>query len=205
MQCALPEEPMPGEQLSDFSCHDLGDIEEAFNSDAARQLFSEPVTEQFDLADLLAEDRNDQAPSDGQLNERRVRMRRHLAAAGEPSPQRQFLHLRVKEPSRCTRGPERPGPSQRRSIAVSNPLLASLLESPGPRSPASPCAAGLAPPASFAAEQQYPTLTTTRVAGTAGQHVKQERLEPDGLLDTDGADLAGFMHSNGGAMVPDMT
>ena len=44
----MVEEPLP-----DLSSHDLGDIEEAFNSDAARQLFADPV--QFDLGDLLSE------------------------------------------------------------------------------------------------------------------------------------------------------
>ena len=44
---------MAGGALPDLSPHDLGDIEEAFNSDAARQLFADPV--QFDLGDLLSE------------------------------------------------------------------------------------------------------------------------------------------------------
>ena len=35
-------------------------------------------------------------------------------------------------------------------------------------------------------DPQYPTLTTTRVLGGVGQApvIKQERLEPDGLLDS---------------------
>ena len=72
---------MAGGALPDLSSHDLGDIEEAFNSDAARQLFADPV--QFDLGDLLSEYKPDQVPSESQLFERRMRMRRHLASAGE--------------------------------------------------------------------------------------------------------------------------
>ncbi|XP_043234743.1 inactive histone-lysine N-methyltransferase 2E-like isoform X2 [Amphibalanus amphitrite] len=192
MSCTMLEDHM-AEDLPDLSSHDLGDIEEAFNSDAARQLFNDPV--QFDFGDLLSEYKSDQTPSEAQLFERRMRMRRHLASAGENPSQTQLLQLRGKDQGRATRTPDRTAGPPRRSIANSNPLLASLLESPGPRSPASPCPSGLQ---SAQYDTQYPTLTTTRVVGGLGQMppIKQERVEQDGMLDTEDADLANFMRTN---------
>ncbi|XP_037087975.1 uncharacterized protein LOC119108507 [Pollicipes pollicipes] len=185
---AILEEPMSDVSftaLPDPAPNDLGAIEEAFNSEAARQLFTSSVSLDFDLGNLLSEYKVEELLADGgrtALNERRMRMRRQLSASGELTPQLQQLNLRVKdEPDRTQCPAERgPGPPAR-SIAVNNPLLASLLESSGAKGAAPQCAPSSVPSPSYVSE---PSFAGPGRADGAPCHIKREKPDPsDGLGD----------------------